>query len=64
MADKNSNSRIWSLNLITSPLCDVIFHKENLMEKPEFGLEGFCWVKEKVYFPDDDIAYRKFQKWE
>lgn len=41
MADKNSKSWVWSLNLITSQVCHVIFHEENLMEKPEFGLEGF-----------------------
>lgn len=45
MVDKNSNLRVWSLNLITSPLHDVSFHRAKLMEKPEFGLEGFGWVK-------------------
>lgn len=38
------------------------------MGRPEIGLdfEGLHWVKnkEKVSFPDDDIAYRKIEKWE
>lgn len=68
MVDKNCNLRAWFLKFIIFLFCYVIFYKENLMGRLEIGFdfEGFYWVKnkEKVFFLDDDIVYRKIEKWE